>query len=405
MLLFRKWHRPLLLNDSLYYSAQARQLADGVFFREIFVDQPGAEHGPLTAVLMAPVSWIADPVPWQRFVTVLCGIATIVVIGVLAARLAGPLAAVCAGWIAALYPNLWMNDGLVMSESVSVLLVAMFLVAMHGAVYDGSPRRAAVVGALVGLATLARSELVLLAPGAALVLLLVDRGGHRTDDGADRRAGRAELRRPAVLLVVAAIVVAPWVAFNLARFERPVTLSTNDGTTLLGTYCDRTFSGSQKGGWSLFCVTEDDPSYSADEEPSVRSARQRSLAIAYARGHLSELPGVVAARLGRTFDLYGLRSLVDQDVGEERSRWASRTGILAWWMLAVVALFGFRRVRRRDRQILLLPVVAVLVTTIVFYGGHRIRSSMEPTVVVFAAVALAAWVKRGEATAAGTAGG
>ena len=37
--------------------APARQLVDGIWFREIFVDRPGAEHGPLTSTLMATVSW------------------------------------------------------------------------------------------------------------------------------------------------------------------------------------------------------------------------------------------------------------------------------------------------------------------------------------------------------------
>jgi hypothetical protein len=32
----------------------------------------------------------------------------------------------------------------------------------------------------------------------------------------------------------------------------------------------------------------------------------------------------------------------------------------------------------------------VLCTTVLFYGGHRIRSSAEPTVVLLAAVAVAA---------------
>ena len=48
-----KWDRALMLNDSLYYSLQAHQLAHGVWFRELFTDQPGAEHGPLTSTLMA----------------------------------------------------------------------------------------------------------------------------------------------------------------------------------------------------------------------------------------------------------------------------------------------------------------------------------------------------------------
>jgi Dolichyl-phosphate-mannose-protein mannosyltransferase len=383
VLLVDKWHQPLLLNDSLYYSAQARQLAHGVFFREIFVDQPGAEHGPLTPVLMAPVSWLSDPVPWQRMVTVMCGIATIVVIGLVANRLAGPRAAVWAGWIAAVYPNLWMNDGLVMSESISVLLVSVFLLLMLGAIHNTSVRRVVVIGAVVGLAALARSELLVLVAGAAVFLLVSDRSRYR-----DRRWW-ALLIRPAALVSVALLVIAPWVVFNLVRFERPVTMSTNDGTTLVGSYCDPAFSGSEKGGWNVFCVVND-PDYSMDEEPSVRSARQRSLAATYARAHVREVPGVVAARIGRSLDLYGLHNLVAQDVGEERYAWASWAGIAAWWVLAVAAAFGIRRVTVRERWVLALPAMSVLLTTVVFYGGHRIRSSMEPTVVILAAITCAA---------------
>ena len=50
--------------------------------------------------------------------------------------------------------------------------------------------------------------------------------------------------------------------------------------------------------------------------------------------------------------------------------------------------------RRRDRYVLLIPVLIALVATIVIYGGHRIRSSAEPSIVVFAAVAIDRWVTR-----------
>lgn len=417
VLVFDKWDQPLLLNDSLYYSAQASQLANGVFFREIFVDQPGAEHGPLTALLLASVSWLEHPQPWQRTITMLCGVATIVVIGVLAGRIAGLFAgrvagrraAITAGWIAAVYPNLWMNDGLVMSESISVLLVSLFLLAAHrlltavgpagpvGAVVPVRWQRAAIVGLLAGLATLARSELALLAPVTALLMIVV----HRRSGDAAALRWRSALLRPALVIGVAVLTVSPWVAFNLVRFERPVTLTTNDGTTLLGSYCDPTFYGDEIGGWSLFCVVDDDPRYGMDEEPSLRSRRQRSQAVDYAKANVTRLPVVVAARVGRTLDVYGLDRLVAQDVGEERYRWASWAGIVMWWVLAVAALFGVTRVGRRDRWLLAIPVVAVLVTTVVFYGAHRIRSSMEPTVVVFAAVGFVAmWTRRVRSAAA-----
>jgi 4-amino-4-deoxy-L-arabinose transferase-like glycosyltransferase len=383
MLVVDKWHQPLLLNDSLYYSAQARQLVDGIWFREIFVDRPGAEHGPLTSTLMATVSWLPDPVPWQRLVTVLCGIATIVLLGLVATRLAGQRAGMVTAWIAAIYPNLWMNDGLVMSESVSVVCVATVLLLTERALRRRDTRSFVWVGVAVGLAALARSELALMAPGLTALLWWSLRRDH---PAAWRSAG--------IVLATAIATLSPWVVFNLARFERPVTLTTNDGTTLLGSYCPDTFHGPDRGGWSLVCVVAD-PDYRQDEEPSVRSARQRDLAITFARHHLTEVPGVVVARIGRTLDLYRLDSLVAQDVGEERYRWASWAGIVGWWSLGVVVLAGLGRIRREVdltlRLLLALPAVSVLVTTVVFYGGHRIRSSLEPSLVVVVGVVLASW--------------
>jgi hypothetical protein len=226
---------------------------------------------------------------------------------------------------------------------------------------------------------------VLFVPGLAVLLWLAARRRERSV--------RRQLAAPVVLVAVAAGVMAPWVIFNLSRFERPVTLTTNDGTTLLGSYCDQTFSGDTKGGWSLSCVV-DDPDYRNDEEPSVRSARQRTLARAYASDHVSQIPGVVLARLARSADLYGLGNLVHQDVGEERYRWASWAGIVSWWLLAPLAILGVRDLPRRARPLFALPAVMVLVVSAVFYGAHRIRSPLEPVVVVLSAVAIASLLGR-----------
>ena len=387
VLVVDKWHRALLLNDSFYYSGQASQLARGVWFRELFVDQPGAEHGPLTAVIMAPVSWMGHAVPWQRTVTVACGIATIVVVAMLARDLAGRRACIIAAWIAALYPNLWMNDGLVMSESASTLFIALLLWRLLRVRPTASWRAVVAIGAVAGLAALARSELIVLVGLSAVWLWATDRATS-DDPTAEGRTVSRSLRRPALFVVGAGVVVLPWVAFNLSRFERPVYLTTNDGTTLMGTYCADAFYGPGTGTWSLNCITAD-PEYRADEEPSVRSARQRTLALTYASDHLRRLPVVVAARVGGTLDLYGLSNAVHQDVGEERYRWASWAGIGCWWIMAPLAVVGLLRIRRSPRWLLLLPVIGVAFTTVVFYGGHRIRSPLEVTVVVAVAVVLA----------------
>ncbi len=371
-----KWNKPLQLNDSYYYSGQAYQLAHGRLFRELFVDQPGAEHGPLTSILMAPVSWGDDYVRWQRLVTVASGIALVWLLGKLGTRLGGRRVGLCAAGIGAVAPTLWMNDGLVMSESISMLLVACVLWFALDAAERGERRSLAALGVVLGLGALARSELALLVPLVLLWLAVCYR----------RRGARI---MPAVLPVaaVASLVLLPWVAFNLARFERPVVLTTNDGTTWLGANCDGAFRGESLGGWTLDCVVGD-PLYRMDEEPSVRSARHRSLAVRYVRDHLGDVPRVVLARLGRTLDLYGLADLVHQDVGEERPRWAAWAGVVSFWLMAPAALFGARLLRRRDRWLLALPCVLVVFTTVLFYGGHRIRSSAEPVLVLLAALAL-----------------
>jgi hypothetical protein len=231
-----KWHQPLLLNDSIYYSGQAKQLARGVWFRELFVDQPGAEHGPLTSVLMAPLSWMDHPEPWQRIVTVLCGVATIVVLAAVARRVAsgvardgvapdgvaGARAGVVAAWIAALYPNLWMNDGLIMSESVSTLCVGSVLLTALRWREAPSVRRLVPLGVLLGLAALARSELVLAIPLVALWCWFELRRDWRT---------------PVLVMATAAAVLAPWAVFNMVRFERPVLLTTTGPIWATGRCC------------------------------------------------------------------------------------------------------------------------------------------------------------------------
>jgi hypothetical protein len=375
VVLASKWRDGLLLNDSFWYSAQAVELARGHGFRDPFYGGPSAEHGPLTPLLLAAVSRLDDPVPWQRLVMTVLGTLTVVAIGLLARRVAGWWAAVAAAAIAAVYPNLWMNDSLVMSETPAALLVVVVLWLGLDVAAGSGLGRAVALGVAIGLAALARSELVLLLPILLVVLV---------------RARRGDTRRLAVAGALAAgtlAALAPWVVPNLVRFDRPVLLTTNDGTTLLGANCDDSWHGSDVGGWSLFCVV--DEGAPEGEDPSIRSARHRRLAFEYVRDHADRLPVVLAARVGRGLDVVGLRNLVAADRGEERYGWASWAGIVAWWLLAPLAVLGAVRVQPPPRWVLLAPVVSVAITTVLFYGGHRIRSPMEPVVAVLAGVAIA----------------
>ena len=190
-MLVSKWDQDLRLNDSYWYSGQAVKLADGDGFVDFFYGGPTAEHGPLTPLLLAPVSWMDDPVRWQRTVMTVVGIAVVVAVALLARRVGGWWAGVVAAGLAAIYPNLWMNDSLVMSEAPAALLVVVALWLALDLV-DGD--RAAFVarslacGAAIGLAALTRSELVLLVPLLAIVVWRTSPAAVRRESDSHRRA-------------------------------------------------------------------------------------------------------------------------------------------------------------------------------------------------------------------------
>lgn len=430
-----KADQPLLLNDSIYYSIQAGLNSEGSWFKDALTDQPGAEHGMLTSLYLTPWSLGAgDGVFRQRLGMTFLGIVTVAVIGLLGRRLATSTAdlfasaqrpavsrfadandaepfasaerpivsrlsdanvagvaervGIVAAVIAAAYPNVWINDSLVMSETLAILLVSVSLLVALGHHANPSVRSGVVLGVLVGLGALTRSEIALFAPGFALLSVVVSR--------------RRQLRVwPAVAIVVAAIVtLAPWTLYNAGRFDEPVLLTTNDGKTLLGANCDITHYD-DIGGWDIRCLGPVESGRIGHErgapDASERSRVHRADAVAYISDHLDRLPVVIVARLGRLLDVYGLDTMIDQDVGEEKAEWAVLAGIACWWLFAVLAAVGWRVLSRRAvamRWWLLVPVVAVLVATVLFYGAHRIRAPAEPTVVVLAAVAIVAWWER-----------
>ncbi len=142
-LIFAKADEMLRLNAGLYYSTQAGLNAEGQWFEDGLTEQPGAEHGMMTSLYLTPWSLgSSDGVFRQRFALTLLGIATITVVGLTGRRLATALAGptftegrgtaervgLIAAAIAAVYPNLWIHNAVIMSETIAIFLVSLALV-------------------------------------------------------------------------------------------------------------------------------------------------------------------------------------------------------------------------------------------------------------------------------------
>ena len=341
----------------------------------IFGHGPDAAHPPMTSFVITPVTYFfglhLGETP-QRLTMAVLGSAVVLFVGLLGRRVAGPRVGIVAAVVAALYPNMWIPSGIVMSETVSMLFIVLILLAAYRFLDSPGIANGVLLGIGCGLEILTRAELVLLLPLLLVPATFALRGVPW---------GRRLLLTGASLLA-ALIVVAPWVGRNVAAFSDPTFVSTGEGPVLLGANCPLTYAGSGLGSWSLQCSIEVPPA----QDQSVESARQFDAGLHYLEGHSSRLPLVIAARVGRVWDLYEPAQMVHTDVNEGRPVPASFAGLLSYYLLLPFAVAGVVVLRRRSVKVwpLLVSAVAVTVIAATSYGQVRFRSEFEVSLVVLA---------------------
>jgi len=392
--------------DATAYHLLANNLADGrryirpFDFRILHVSRPTAEYPPLFPALLAVPSFLgAKSVDAQRIFLCFVGTGTVVLVGFLGRRVGGPLVGVIAAAIAAVYPMLFLGEAVLMAESVYVLLATAALLLAYRAADTPTPLRFAALGLVIGLSGLARAEGLFFA-----VVLVIPLAFGLRSLATKRRAILA-----GIAVAVAVVVVVPWTIRNAVRLHAFVPISNNIGTAVDGANCDLTYSGSQIGLWretfSQFgnsarrrpqaqaCFEGFDIGRRGFEEADVAS-KHRSDGIRYARDHLSRAPLVVGVRELRTWGLYAPRQQIDFESLEGRPQRWQGVGTVMYWVLLPLAVVGVvLLVRRRVRVWPLLSTAVVVVLTTAFtYGQQRFRIAAEPSLVVLAAVSIAAVV-------------
>jgi 4-amino-4-deoxy-L-arabinose transferase-like glycosyltransferase len=364
--------------DEIYYTGAARALADGDGFR-FGEGEPAQEQGihpPMTSVALAPVAWLTDDELPMRLLVAAVGALVVLLAGLVALNVAGPRAAYIAAGLAVIYPNLWMNDGLLMSESFAAAGTAAAIWCTYRLLETWSWRWAAGVGVACAVAMLSRSELALLVPALVVPAVLLTRTAPPSQ----------RILHAALACSVAGLVVAPWVLYNLQRFEEPVLLSHGDGNVLIGSNCDSTYHGTLLGFHDGICGFIDNLPAELSEQASAR----RRAAFDYIGDHLDRLPVVVAARAGRVWGVYGQVQMARIAQTEGRPLVASLAGLAMFWGFVPLAALGARRLRRAGQPLwpLVAPFLIVTFNAAAFYGITRFRVPAEAPLVVMAAVGI-----------------
>ncbi len=244
-----------LHGDDFFYHWQANALADGKGFLNPYTWkalgrlEPSAAHPPLYSLYLSVYSWLGFTTPLaHRLASCLLGVAAVVVIGLVARRIAGDRAGLVAAGIAAVYPQLWINDGMLISESMYVLVIAVTLLLTYRLWESRRWTDAAWLGVAIGLSALTRPEAVILVPLLGVPFLF------------SRREPFA--RRLGTLFVIGGlclVVILPWWVRNLTQFHDPTFLATGNGVVLQVSNCDGTYSGQFLGYWDIKCLTGDAP--------------------------------------------------------------------------------------------------------------------------------------------------
>jgi len=373
------------LNDNLYYHLSANLLADGHGFANPFEYQvndiiiPTAAHPPGFTVYLSIWSLFgADTVTWHRFASGIISASVVLPVGLLLRRLFDLKVAALAMIAVALYPPLWMNDSLILSESMYIPLAAWALFFAYRAYEEPSVRRILELTVVLALGSLTRSEpflmfFLLLTP---MVML------HPKLEWRDR------FRRTAMAAGLAMLILAPWVGRNVTIFDEPTYLAVGPGYVLELGNCDDTYSGPFLGYWSASC--DDGTTWPEGADESGIGAAKYAKASEYIGDHLSEQPKVVAARVGRILGIYRPIQGIDFDVFfERRVRSHVTVGLWGHYAAMILAIPGAMLWRRRTT---LLPVIAVagvsIFTAAITFGISRYRLGADLVFVILAAVTL-----------------
>ncbi len=388
-----------LNGDAYYYHTQANDIADGLWFVDpgkyhIFGRiTPSAGHPPNYLLYLAGVSkFIGRSELTHRIASTLLGAGAVFLLGLLARRIfdderAGWLAAAFAG----AYAHLWINDEMLMSEGMYQLWTAVALLATYRFWRDPRFATAVGMGAGVAMAALSRAEAMALFPLLVVPLALLLRS-HPV---------RERVRFAAVACVVGGLVLAPWFAFNLTRFEHPVLMSNGIGSVLMVANCDITYGNGGAGDtylgyWSVGCAEGFGPLQAGDE--SEKEIEWRARGLDYIGDHPGQQPRMAALRVARMWDLWFVRQNIHpfNAALEGRGDWQSYLATVQYFAMLPFAIVGLFLLRRRKVPILpfLAVAAAITITAATTFGITRYRAPVDALITVLAAGAVISLIDR-----------
>lgn len=355
-----------LRSDAAQYDFLAKNLAAGDGYVDRFPQlelHATAFRPPGYPALLGLVYKVLWPSPGVgRALNVVIGVTVVAVLTLLVKRHLGGRAALTAGVGAAVLPNLIANDTYILTEPLSLLL----LLAILAWVLDDR-------WVLAGVAT---GALVLTRPSAQYLVMLL---GLYV-------AWRIGWRRALGFLLVAALVVAPWVGRNWTQLGSPV-LVTSNGFNYAALYSP---PADARGAF----IDATEHPYFADRrldqfDEVTWDQNLRETAV----DRIRERPAVIPEVVGRNAQaFFELKPSYNRSAEERDGRSLTARAWTFWviWPVVILGVWGIAT-RRRHPIVLLAGGIAAYFTlaSLVFVAAPRLRSPVELMLLICGAALLA----------------
>ena len=302
-----------------------------------------------------------------RIANVILGLVTVAIVSRMTDLCYGRVAGVVAAWLTALYPPLVFMTSRVMSETLFIALLMASLYWFLANTKTETLARGWVAGALFALASLVRSNLLLMLPFIPLWILWPLRSMNLS-----------KLKLAIVSFTIAAAILAmPGFYFLFTKGEY-LPLATNAGQTFYGAN-----NPLADGGW---VQVEDHQELLKSIPPEVRKSAQ---AYSKAQNHLAtqwirENPGKFLGLMPRKFANAWVPGF-QKSVTTSSSRGSAALLALSFGAIIAFAIMGRIKVRPRVRDGILLAVPATYtILSLIFYGNPRIGLFCAPVLIVYA---------------------
>lgn len=363
--------------DGREYDAVARLLVDHGTYGLQALRPPG-----YPTLIAAVYSVFGKNLLALRLVEVVLGTLSVALIGLIGTRLFGRRAGLIAAALAALHPVLAFLPSTEFPENFAVLVIVLALgAAFAGLRQGGAWGWAAASGALFGIATLIRPNIVTLLPGFALgaVFMLA-------------RERRGWVVPVAACCAALALTLAPWIVRNHHVHGRWAFVSTGGGRQF---WCG---NSPQTTGSTLVIPMPDSTMREAFRHVSSEYAMDAyyySKGMEFVRAHPARAAWLYVTRFANLFALYP--ETVTHTFINRWSRWAQGISSIVIYLGVLLSL------RRWKREPALWPMVGAIVTfalvNALFFMNLRYRMAFEPCLLLMAGLGWAGlgWASPGAA--------